>query len=271
MDLGLRGKVALVTGASRGIGFAVSMALAEEGAKVVVVARDGQRLQSAAESISAKAGVEVIPLTADLRRTGDTKRVVDSALKSAGRIDILVNNAGSSAGGSIAELTDEDWESSVSLKFMGYVRMCREVIPIMVKQGGGKVINIVGNDGVKPIHFEIAPSTANAADIAMTVALAEHYGYNNVTVNAVNPGPVLTDRWRELEARMARTLGVSAEEAHSRALRSIPLGRLCTPSDVANLVVFLASSKADFINGAVINIDGGQRKALLEGDHRASG
>jgi NAD(P)-dependent dehydrogenase (short-subunit alcohol dehydrogenase family) len=264
MDLGLRGKVVLVTGASRGIGLAVAETLAEEGARIVAVARDGERLSNAAKTVAAKTGVEVIPLTADLRKTSDAKRVVASTLQATGRIDVLVNNAGSSAGGSIGELTDEDWEASVSLKLMGYVRMCREVIPVMVNQGGGKVINIVGNDGVKPIHFEIAPSTANAADIAMTIALAEHYGYKNVTVNAVNPGPVLTDRWRELEAKMAKTLGVSVEEAHARALKSIPLGRLCTPKDVANLVAYLASSKADFINGAVINIDGGQRKAFLE-------
>ncbi len=181
-----------------------------------------------------------------------------------GRIDVLVNNAGAAPGGEILDLTEEDWQKALQLKFMGYVRCIKAVIPHMQRQGGGRIVNIVGNDGVKPIGIELAPSAANAADLAMTVALAEQYGRQNILVNAINPGPVATERWGQLISGIARMRKISVEEAQGRAERSIPLGRICTPEEVANVAVFVASPRASFMNGAIITLDGGQRKALLD-------
>ena len=147
---------------------------------------------------------------------------------------------------------------------MGYVRCARAVIPHMLKQGGGRIVNIVGNDGVKPLGFEIAPSAANAADLAITVALAEQYGQQNIRVNAINPGPVATERWDGLVAGLARIHRLTPAEAQRKVDRSIPLGRIATPDEVADVAVFVASDRASVMNGAMILLDGGQRKALME-------
>jgi 3-oxoacyl-[acyl-carrier protein] reductase len=134
----------------------------------------------------------------------------------------------------------------------------------MLRQGGGRILNIVGNDGVKPLGFEIAPSAANAADLAMTVALAEQYGSDNIRVNAINPGPVATERWDGLVAGIGRIHGISPEDAQKKVDRSIPLGRIATVEEVADVAVFVASDRASFMNGAQILLDGGQRKALMQ-------
>ncbi|HEV8640619.1 MAG TPA: SDR family oxidoreductase [Methylomirabilota bacterium] len=264
MDLGLKGKVALVTGGSKGIGKAVARGLAEEGAKVAVCARDKATLEAAAQDIAKATGSEVFVVAGDLTRPADVQHIVDATVVRFGRIDILVNNAGAAPGGEILDLTEEDWQKALQLKFMGYVRCTKAVIPHMLKQGGGRIVNIVGNDGVKPIGIELSPSAANAADLAMTVALAEQYGRRNICVNALNPGPVATERWDQLIGGIARLRKISVEEAQKRAERSIPLGRICTPEEVANVAVFIASGRASFMNGAVITLDGGQRKALLD-------
>ena len=264
MDLGLKGKVALVTGGSKGIGKAVARGLADEGARVAICARSEAALRATADEIAKATGTEIHPVVADLTRAGDAERAVNETVARFGRIDVLVNNAGAAPGGIITELTEDDWAKALQLKFMGFVRCTKAVIPHMVKQGGGRIVNLVGNDGVKPIGIELTPSAANAADLAMTVALAEQYGRNGICINAVNPGPVATERWSELISGIARIRKISVDEANKRAERSIPLGRICTPEEVANVVVFVASPRASFVNGASITVDGGQRKALLD-------
>jgi 3-oxoacyl-[acyl-carrier protein] reductase len=264
MDLGLKGQVALVTGGSKGIGKAVAWGLAQEGARVAICARGKESLEAAAAELAAATGAEVFGVAGDLTRADDPKRIIDATAARFGRIDILINNAGAAPGGEILDLTEEDWQKAIQLKFMGYVRCIKAVIPHMQRQGGGRIVNIVGNDGVKPIGIELSPSAANAADLAMTVALAEQYGRQNILINAINPGPVATERWGELIAGIARMRKISVDEAQKRADRSIPLGRICTPEEVADVAVFVASSRASFMNGAIITVDGGQRKALLD-------
>lgn len=264
LELGLRGKVALVTGGSMGIGFACARALSREGALVFIAARGEQRLQDAARRIQAETGTEVVPIRADMTSTDDVRRFVRTALDRHGRVDVLVNNAGAARGGLIEHLTDEDWWDGLNLKLLGYVRMLREVLPIMVRQGGGRVVNVIGNDGNKPAYWEVVPGAANAAGHNLTLALAEQYGRHNILINAVNPGPVETERWDGLEKAMARDKGISQDEAHRLALASIPLGRLNTPEEVATLVVFLASERNTYITGALISIDGAQRKAVMD-------
>jgi 3-oxoacyl-[acyl-carrier protein] reductase len=264
MDLGLKGKVALVTGGSKGIGRAVARALAQEGAKVAICARDKGPLDAAATEIAKATGSEVFGVAGDLTREADVRKIVDAAVGRFGRIDVLVNNAGAAPGGLLLDLTEEDWQKALQLKFMGYVRCMKAVIPHMLKQGGGRIVNVIGNDGVKPIGIELTPSAANAADLAVTVALAEQYGRQNICINAINPGPVATERWDQLIGGIASIRKIGVDEAQKRAEHSIPLGRICTPEEVANVVVFVASNRASFMNGAVINLDGGQRKALLD-------
>lgn len=264
MDLGLRGKVVLVTGGSKGIGRAIARGLAKEGAKVAICARGKAPLEQAAKELARETGAEVFSVAGDLTRPEDAQRIVDATVGHFGRIDVLVNNAGAAPGGEILNMTEEDWQQALQLKFMGYVRCTKAVIPHMLKQGGGRIVNIVGNDGVKPVGFEITPSAANAADLAVTVALADQYGKHNILVNAINPGPVATERWDYLISGIAKMRGISVEEAQKRAERSIPLGRICTPEEVANVAVFVASERASFMNGAVITLDGGQRKVLME-------
>ena len=264
MDLGLKGKVALVTGGSKGIGKAVARGLAQEGAKVAICARTQTELDATAAELAKTTGGEVFAVAGDLTRAADVEKIVAATVGRFGRVDVLVNNAGAAPGGLLLDLTEEDWHKALELKFLGYVRCMKAVIPHMLKQGGGRIVNIVGNDGVKPIGVELTPSAANAADLAVTVALAEQYGRRNICINAINPGPVATERWDGLIGGIARIRNIPVAEAQKRAEMSIPLGRICTPEEVANVAVFVASQRASFMNGALITLDGGQRKALLD-------
>lgn len=264
MDLGLNGKVALISGGSMGIGKASALALAREGTRIAMCARGKERLEAVAKEISDETGVEILPIAADMNKEEDAQRFVSQAVSHFGRLDILVNNAGSSPGGRLENLEESDWMQSLNLKFMGYVRTCKAAVPIMKQQGWGRIINVIGNDGIKPLYFEITPGAANAAGINFTLAIAEELAPFGITVNAVNPGPVDTDRWWGLVRTMSREKGVSEEEAQRRAIASIPIGRLCTSEEVADMVVFLASERASFVTGASISMDGGQRKALMD-------
>lgn len=264
MDLGLHGRVALVTGGSKGIGKASALALAREGADVAICARGKELLEAVAGELSEQTGRTVLPIVADLTREEDAQNFVHAAARHFGRLDILVNCAGSSPGGSLLHLSERDWMQSLNLKFMGYVRTIKAAVPLMKERRWGRIINVIGNDGIKPIYFEITPGAANAAGINFTLAIAEELAPYGILVNAINPGPVDTERWWGLVRTMAREKGVSEAEASARALRSIPLGRLCTAAEVADMVVFLASERASFVTGALISMDGAQRKAIMD-------
>ena len=157
MDLKLKGKTALVTGGSEGIGKGIALALASEGVDVAICARRKDVLEKTAAEIAKETGRKIVAIPADLTKDADAKNFIEQGHKALGRIDVLVNNAGSPPGGVIEHLTEADWAQSLQLKFMGYVRCLRYALPIMVKQGGGRVVNLIGNDGVKPSYWEIAP------------------------------------------------------------------------------------------------------------------
>ena len=264
MDLGLTGKAALVTGGSAGIGKGIARALAREGADVAICARRRDVLEATAAELRAETGRKIVAVPADLTRTEDAPRFVTTAAAELGRVDILVNNAGSAAGGVLEVLSEEAWVQGLQLKFLGYVRCLRAALPMMRAQGGGRVVNLIGNDGVKESYWEIVPGACNAAGQNLTKALAGQYGRDNITFVAVNPGPVRTERWEGLVRAMARDMKLPYEAADQLAPRSIPLGRIAEVEEVANLVAYLASPLAHFVNGSMIEIDGGQQKPLMD-------
>lgn len=264
MDLNLRGKTALVTGGSEGIGKGIARWLAKEGVDVAICARRAGPLEQAASEIANETGRKIVAIPADLTKDADAKAFVAQGHKALGRVDIMVNNAGAAAGGVIEHLTEDDWENGLQLKFMGYVRCLRHVLPIMVAQGGGRVVNLIGNDGVKPSYWEICPGAANAAGQNLTISLAGQYGKHGISFVAVNPGPVRTERWAGLVDAMARDMKIPREEADTLAPASIPLGRIAEVDEVAQLVTMLASPLMQMVNGTMIEIDGGQDKPLMD-------
>lgn len=264
MDLQLEGKTALVTGGSEGIGKGITLALAKEGVDVAICARRMDVLEQTAADIAKQTNRKIVAIPADLRKDADAKNFIEKAHEALGRVDIMVNNAGSAAGGVIEHLSEDDWEKGLQLKFMGYVRCLRYVLPIMVKQGGGRVVNLIGNDGVKPSYWEICPGAANAAGQNLTLSLAGQYGKHGVSFCAVNPGPVRTERWAGLVKAMSRDMKLSYEDADKLAPSSIPMGRIAEVEEVANLVVMLASPLMHMVNGTMIEIDGGQEKSLMD-------
>jgi NAD(P)-dependent dehydrogenase (short-subunit alcohol dehydrogenase family) len=264
VELGLEGRNVLITGGSMGIGKACARLFSSEGANVAIAARTAETLEQTATEIAGETGGRVVWFPGDMTLQADVDRVVEQTIDSLGSVDVLVTCAGSSPGGLIEDLTEEEWASSLNLKFMGYVRSMRSVLPHMRERGSGAIVLVIGNDGIKPTYWETTAGAANAAGINVASSMAEQYAPHGVRVNTVNPGPVDTQRWDWLEKAMARDMGITQQEAHDFAVSSIPLGRIAEAAEVANLVVFLASDRASFINGAHILIDGAQRKAKMD-------
>ncbi|MGO9606945.1 MAG: SDR family NAD(P)-dependent oxidoreductase [Candidatus Binataceae bacterium] len=259
MDLELRGKTAIVTGGSKGIGRATALRLVEEGASVLICARGREALDETASIARRQTeGSRVATAEADLTRHDDIRRVVDEAVRAFGRIDILVNNAGSARPGDFLKLSDEDWRTDFDLKFFGYVRMAREVLPHMDREHRGVIVNVIGTGGLRPTAGYMVGGAANAALNHFTKALADEGAKHGVRVVGVNPGPILTERLQLFTERGAR--GRNLDEVYARMT---PLGRPGKPEEVADLIVFLASERAAFIHSANITIDGGANPGLI--------
>lgn len=257
MDLGLTHKVALVTGGSRGIGRGVAQVLSREGAQVAICSRDEEMLAEAAAAIEAESGQTPLMLAADLTRSEDLQRVAEETVAKLGRVDILVNNAGSSVFGYFDTLADEEWVSGFELKFFGYVRLTRLLLPQMKANGGGVIINVIGNAGRVPMAWHMPGGAANAALINFTKSLANQVGGDGIRVNAVNPGPTETDRWENVVRFFASTQDKSGEQVRRQLLERTPLGRFSTVEDIGNAVAFLASERAGNITGTMLTVDGG--------------
>ncbi|GED17175.1 SDR family oxidoreductase [Aneurinibacillus migulanus] len=265
MNLGLEGKVVLITGGSKGIGRQTGLTFAKEGASVAMVARNVEDLEKAKSQLQSEVPqADVLTIPADLQHEAGAVEAVQKTVEHFGKIDILVNCAGAAPGGLLLELTEEDWDFAMGLKFRGYVRMAKATIPQFLKQKHGVIVNVVGNDGVKPSWWELTGTAVNAADLAVMTALGNQYGNDNIRINCVNPGPVDTGRWETLTQAYARDLEISIDEANEAASKSMPFGRIATAQEVADVVVFLASERASFVHNSVVNIDGGQMKDILD-------
>lgn len=257
MQLGLEGKVAIVTGGSKGIGQATALGLIAEGASVLVCARGKEALE---ETVRLAGGEgRIIGMQADLTQGEVIKAVVARCVEVFGRVDILVNNAGSARPGEFLKLPDDAWLDDWTLKFFGYMRMAREVLPHMRDQKSGVIINIIGTGALKPMGSYMIGGAANAALNHFTKALADEGAKHGVRVVGINPGPILTERLQ----RFLSTFSPGSADAEEAMRKMTPLGRVGKSEEVADLVLFLVSERAAFIHGANITIDGGANPGLM--------
>lgn len=257
MELGLKGKVVLVTGASRGIGRAIALAFAGEGCRLALASRTPEALATVAEEVKAL-GAEARHWATDVTDPTQVETLVQRVCREWGRIDILVNNAGGALAKPFEAVADEEWEWVINLNLRSTIRLSRAVLPRMKEQGGGQIINISALSGRVPRLGQIASNAVKAALINFTESLAAEVARHGIRVNAVCPAAVLTDRWQERVARYGKEHGLPFEQAMTElAGKIIPLGRFGRPEEVASAVVFLASEVAGFITGTSIFVDGG--------------
>jgi 3-oxoacyl-[acyl-carrier protein] reductase len=262
MELGLKDKVVLVTGGSKGIGRAAALGLAAEGARVALVAREPGALDKAAAECRDRSRRDAIAVAADLSRLDEVERVVREVKDRFGRIDVLVNNAGAIRGGDFLEIPDAQWSHDWNLKLLGYIRMARAVFPLMQAQGGGRICNVVGAAGRNPTPAYLTGGAANAALINFTKGLADLGAPSQILVTAVSPAATATERWDSLIAQQAASSGKSVEELKAEAAAPYKLGRIATSEDIADIVCFLVSARASFITGICVTVDGGATRGV---------
>ena len=259
MELGLSGKVALITGGSDGLGKATAIAMGREGVRVAICARNSERLERAAGDIRDLTGGEVLAVPADVSDAGHVERFVDEAVRRFGRLDILVNNAGESAGGPLLETDDAIWQGDLDAKLFGALRCSRLAIPHMIEAGGGRIINVTSIGGKQP-EAETGPTTiSRAAGIALTKAMSREFAPHGILVNTVCIGLARSGQFRrEWEALQVEGTDLTEDEFYAQQGAGVPLGRIGTAEEVADLITFLASDRASFITGTAINVDGGE-------------
>jgi 3-oxoacyl-[acyl-carrier protein] reductase len=256
MDLGITGRVAIVGGASKGLGLATATALAREGADVTIFARTEDELRQAAAGIESATGRRVLPVVADATLPGDLERVVESTLSTFGRLDIAVNNAGGPPLGTFDSFTDEHWRQAFELSLLSVIRMTRLVAVPMREQHWGRVVNIASYAIREPAPNLILSNTVRMGLIGLAKSLAAEFA-PDVLVNNLAPGRIATDRMQHLNALRAKNTGLPLAEIEAKVAGEIPLGRLGRPDEFADAAVFLASDRASYINGQTILCDGG--------------
>ena len=260
MDLGLTGKVALVTGSSRGIGRGIALGLAAEGCDVMLTGRDEAALRGVVAEVE-KLGRKAKFETRDLRQDDAPAALAEAARKNFGRLDILVNNAGTTKRGDFLELTDADWQEGYALKFFAHVRLARAAWPLL-KAGGGSLVTIGGTSGRIPIAAFTIGSSVNAAVAAFAKALADRGKTDGVQVNTIHPSYVETERfWRRIKADMERT-GQDEAAVREWHRKDIGVTRFGTPEDIAGLIAFMVSLRGRWLHGATIDMDGGEVKGM---------
>ncbi|HLH90947.1 MAG TPA: SDR family oxidoreductase [Xanthobacteraceae bacterium] len=262
MDLGLKDRVAIVTGASRGIGRACAAELLAEGAHVVVASKDPKRNAEACRALGAKGSGRVLGIPVDIESDDSIRLMVERTLAELGRLDILVNNAALVSPGDLFTLSDADWGKSFDKKLNGFARCMRHAIPPMRARKWGRIVNVTGNAGREPQPRAVATGMNNAAILNLTKAMANELAKDGILLNAVSPAGTLTERVEERIRKEAADAGKSeAEVLHARGAR-LPLGRLADPAEVAAVVAFLCSERASYVLGCAWQVDGGAMAAI---------
>jgi 3-oxoacyl-[acyl-carrier protein] reductase len=261
VDLGLKDRACVISGGSRGIGLATAKRLRAEGAQVLLVGRDAEKLAAAAQECGSARW-----LALDITSPDAGEQVVSACREHFGRLDVLVNNAGTSTTRRLEELTDEEWQSQWEIHVMAPMRLMRAAIPVMVQAGWGRVVNVSSSSGKRPGQRNVAYSVTKAAELSLSRAYADAYAREGVLINAVTPGPVATELWLGeggLADQTAEAKGQSRAEALEATAAGVPLGRLAEPDEVAAVIVFLSSQAASNVTGAAWSVDGGAVPVII--------
>ena len=263
MELGLQGKVAVVGGASMGLGRACADALASEGASLVVCSRDEGRIRAAAGEIANATGVDVLPVAADLSRPEDIQMLMASGVDHFGRLDILVSNSGGPPVATPMEATEAQWDRAVQLSLMFFARMSRAAVPHMRRAGGGRIINILASTVKQPFPSLMLSGATRMGAVGYAKSLSDELAPEGILVNNVAPGFLMTERMMEVVRGRADGEEMTEDEALAGLTGSIPMGRIGRPEEMAALVTFLASDAASYITGTTIPVDGGFVRSML--------
>ena len=262
MDLGLQGKVAIVTGSSDGIGYATAHALAKEGVRVVVCGRREPLLAEARDTIARETGAELLAVPCDVQQLPDVRRLVTDTMQRFGVIHILINNAGSVPSMQFSEADDAQWYQMLEGKLLSYIRVTREVVPYMRKAGWGRIVNIAGGLGRQPTATGMAVGVNNAAVINWTKSMSLQYAADGILVTTVAPGLIETPRLVRNRQHEADMRGVNLDDVLKERVRDIPLQRFGRPEEIAAVAVFLASEQSSYITGTCVTVDGGVTRGI---------
>jgi len=262
-DLGLSGRVALVTAASKGLGQGIALALAESGAEVAICSRDQGRISAAGAEIAGRTGREVLAMAADVSKRDEAQRLVTEVAQCFGRLDILVTNAGGPPPGQFDALDDDAWAGAVELTLMSTIRLIRAALPHLRASGHGRIINVTSTSAKQPIGGLITSNVLRAGVTGLAKTLADELGPHNILVNNVAPGRIATERLRQLDQARAQRTGEGADEIRQANEAQIPLGRYGRVEEFASVVVFLASDWASYVTGTTIQVDGGAVRGLF--------
>lgn len=263
MDLGIKGKTVLVTASSKGIGKAVAEGFAAEGCKIAICSRNKESLIEASKEIRSKFQIEPFWGVCDLNNLKDIENFHDAVTKQFGKVDILVNNCGGPIPGFFKDLSETDWNNAFTQVLLSVVRLSHLVLPEMVLQEWGRIVNITSVAVKQPVHNLMLSNSLRAGVTGFAKSLSNEVGNKNITVNNVAPGYTLTNRLYELAVNRAKLSGKSHEEILADMAKDIPMNRLGGAEEIASLIVFLASNKASYITGTTIQIDGGSTKAIF--------
>ena len=263
MDLGIKGRSAIVTGGSRGIGRETARQFLEEGVRVTICGRNKETVENARDELAKATGGEIQAVVADMTKEADIARLVDAAKQKFGTVDILVNNAGQMYSGRFAVMNDAGLKEQFETKIFGFLRAIRLVYPIMKAQRWGRIVNMIGGAGKEPDPYMFGSGITNSGLLNITKSLSTEFGEEGILVNAVCPGWVDTNLWRRNAQGLASELGAKSEdEARRLAARKNAVNRFGKPEELANAIVFLCSERASYITGVSLNLDGGRLKSL---------
>ena len=258
MDLGLKDKVAVITGGSEGIGKAAAISMAAEGAKVAICARRSEVLEQAATEIRGAAGGEVLAVPTDVSQQDEIQELFDRVISHYGRVDILVNNAGTSAAGAFESVTDDGWRTDLDVKLFGAIRCSRLAVPHMRRQGGGRIINVTNLGAKAPAAASVPTSVSRAAGVALTKAMSKEFARDNILVNTVCIGLIKSGQHeRRYEGARAQNSDLTIDQFYANMGQRVPLGRVGEAQEAGDVIAFLASERASYLTGIAINIDGG--------------